>query len=270
MRLSIYTCVRNGIHFDFHVAAMLRHHLPFADEIIVNEGMSTDETYERILEIGSSKIKVFRSEWGQPNDFGWFCGFKDAARRACTGDWCINLDCDEFIPEWEFDTIRRAMEVEREPILPLGLVNFYGNYRVYHRRPESVGWPAWKAILHQNRPDIQVVGDGSNVSLAGVPARPARENVCDLHHFGFVRHPARLREKWRNIQGHMHRNRKRGTAIPSFLFDLRPHDWTDPTLSADLALYDGPFIEAVRRDPNEFVRDDWRLLQHLNAQPAVT
>ena len=38
MKVSLYTFVKDGIYGDFHVVAMIRHHLPFADEIIVNEG----------------------------------------------------------------------------------------------------------------------------------------------------------------------------------------------------------------------------------------
>jgi len=48
MLLSIYTCVRNGIYYDFHVVEMLKHHLPLADEIVVHEGYSDDGTYEAI------------------------------------------------------------------------------------------------------------------------------------------------------------------------------------------------------------------------------
>ena len=33
MKISVYTSVRNGLYFDFHIAQMLRHHLPLADEI---------------------------------------------------------------------------------------------------------------------------------------------------------------------------------------------------------------------------------------------
>ena len=109
MRLSLYTFVKNGIHFDFHVVEMLKHHLPLADEIVINEGHSTDDTFERVSAI-DPKIRVFRSEWGEPGNFEWFTRFKNAAREKCTGDWCVYLDCDEFIPEWEFEDIWRFIE----------------------------------------------------------------------------------------------------------------------------------------------------------------
>ena len=38
MKLSIYTGVKDGLFFDFHVEAMLRHHLPLADEIEIISG----------------------------------------------------------------------------------------------------------------------------------------------------------------------------------------------------------------------------------------
>ena len=47
MTISLYTFVRNGLELDFHVVQMLRHHLPLVDEVIVNEGYSTDDTFER-------------------------------------------------------------------------------------------------------------------------------------------------------------------------------------------------------------------------------
>jgi hypothetical protein len=42
MKLSIYTIVKNGLYNDLHVEAMLRHHLPLADEIVINDGFSDD------------------------------------------------------------------------------------------------------------------------------------------------------------------------------------------------------------------------------------
>src|SRR5205823_1118356 len=143
MRLSIYTFVKNGLFQDYHVVDMLRHHLPLADEIIVNEGYSTDGTYEAISQI-DPKIKIFRTRWGQAASTDWYLGFKNDARQRCTGDWCLLLDCDEFIPEWEFDRLREYIERTKDLMAPVRLLNFYGNCKVFHRHPEKVTWPARK------------------------------------------------------------------------------------------------------------------------------
>ena len=154
MKLSIYTFVKNGLFYDFHVVAMLRHHLALADEIVVNEGNSTDGTYEAICDI-DPRIQLHRSDWDQSEPDSWHRDFKNRARKLCTGDWCILLDCDEFIPEWEFKRLRAFLESTDKMILPVRFTHFYGNYKVYHRHPEKVTWPARKMILHRNLPEIE-------------------------------------------------------------------------------------------------------------------
>ncbi|MGH8208927.1 MAG: hypothetical protein ACREU6_04905, partial [Steroidobacteraceae bacterium] len=67
MKLSVYTAIKDGIANDLHIEAMLKHHVPLADEIVVNEGYSSDDTYERIRNL-DPKIKIFRSEWETPKD----------------------------------------------------------------------------------------------------------------------------------------------------------------------------------------------------------
>jgi hypothetical protein len=62
MKISIYTFVKDGLYYDFHVVPMLKHHLPLADEIIVNEGYSTDGTYEAIKDL-DPKVRVERFHW---------------------------------------------------------------------------------------------------------------------------------------------------------------------------------------------------------------
>lgn len=263
MLLSIYTFVKNGLFYDYHVVEMLKHHLPLADEIVVNEGYSNDGTYEQISRI-DPKIKVFRSEWGNPKDFTWFVQFKDSARRLCKGEWCILLDCDEFIPEWEFPRIRAYLEQTKDLMAPVQLINFYGNYQVYHCRPKKVGWPARKMIIHRNLPEIEVWGDGANVRLKGQELSwdvSAEQFLC--HHFGFVRNPARLRQKWRNVFGGMYTEKRHWFKLPTFLFNWRPHNWKDPQFLDDLALYEGPFISAVRDNPAEFIRDEEFLAHYL-------
>lgn len=260
MKLSLYTFVRNGIQNDFHVEAMLRHHAPLVDEIIVNEGYSTDRTYKKICNIARN-IHVFRSHWGDAKSISWYVGFKEEARKRCTGDWCILLDSDEFIPEWEFGQLRERLSRTNEMMLSANFINFYGNYRVFHKTPQLVNWPERKMIIHRNDPKIEIWGDGSNVRLRGQRLNWGEAGaVITVHHFGMVRDPGILRYKWW-MQG----KAWRGGVVspPRFLFRLFPHDWLDEQFYESLALYDGPLIEAVRRAPEEFVRDKMRLAHKL-------
>ncbi|MDB5311381.1 MAG: hypothetical protein JWO38_5583 [Gemmataceae bacterium] len=271
MKVSIYTYVKNGLYGDYHVLAMLRHHLPFADEIVVHEGLSTDGSYEAIKDL-DPKIKVFRSDWEKNTGLDFIRGFKDEARRRCTGDWCVMLDADEFIPEWEFGPLRAKLAATDAPLVSATLVNFYGNYKVFHADPLKFRMPWMKMLIHRNRPDVEFWGDASSVRLAG------RESELDwdpgkaafvCHHFGYVRKAARLREAWRNMRGKLYNAPPPRFRIPSFVFNLFPHDWKDPDFLPYLRVYDGPHIKAVRDDPGEFVRDGFKLYDYLKAHPPA-
>lgn len=193
MRLSLYTSVRNVVRMDFPVREMLQHHLPLADEIIVNEGHSDDGTLELVSSI-DPKIKVFRHAWDDTPSPAWWARFSDDARRHCTGDWCLKLDCDEFIPEWEFARLHEQIRTASEDILPVKFTNFYGNYRVYHAAPEKIRWITHKWILHRNRPDVHYVGDGSSAQIGEQPWPAVRSDALTLHHFGAVRDAAQMRK----------------------------------------------------------------------------
>jgi glycosyltransferase involved in cell wall biosynthesis len=252
------------LYYDYHVIDMLKHHLPLADEIIVNEGFSKDGTYAAIKDI-DPKIKIHRFEWDRTDANEWFLRFKNQARELCTGDWCILLDCDEFIPEWEFENIRRSIVTSSQDLIPFRYLNFYGNYKVNVRPSQSM--MKWKMIMHRNRPDIEVWGDGANVRIRGeklgdIDASSA-PFIC--HHFGEVRKPARLRQKWNNAsqsnRGHWQRFQ-----FPAFLFNLFPHKWKDPDYLDKLEIYEGPYVKAVRDNPKEFVRDGFQLYEYLKSQ----
>jgi glycosyltransferase involved in cell wall biosynthesis len=264
MKLSLYTGVRNGLEYDFHVAAMIRHHVPFFDEIVVNEGFSTDGTYEAISKI-DPKVRVHRFEWDRSDPSAWHRQFKNQARQLCTGDWCVLLDCDEFIPEWEFPRLRAMLEHPPAEVLPVRFVHFYANYRVYMAKlPHIV--PELGLRIHRNLPDIEVWGDGANVRRQGHhddPAAASAEHAITVHHFGSVRRAARLRQKWRTQAKQHNEAKPRWDRVPAFVFNLFPHKWEDPDCLPDLAIYDGPHMQCVLDDPDEFVRDDFRIFDLL-------
>jgi hypothetical protein len=123
-------------------------------------------------------------------------------------------------------------------------------------------------ILHRNLPEIEFWGDGANVRLKGVPFDWGSTPIqITCHHFGMVRHAARLREKWR-VQDRMYKGIKWYLPLPGFVFNFLPHKWKDPQFLDDLAIYEGPFIKAVRDNPDEFVRDNFDLLKVLGQQQA--
>ena len=95
------------------------------------------------------------------------------------------LDADEFIPEWSFDTIRRAMQTTPKQTLPMKLLNFYGNYKVYNAFPEKFRWPDYKMNIHRNVPEIVLHGgDGSSVRHNGEEFVPAHEPAATPGYFG--------------------------------------------------------------------------------------
>jgi glycosyltransferase involved in cell wall biosynthesis len=260
MKISIYTFVKDGLYYDFHLVAMLRHHLPLADEIVVSEGYSSDGTYEAIKNL-DPKIKVVRVHPDRSEPKSWLRKAKDHARRNCSGDWCILLDCDEFIPEWQFDEIRRHLAVTSAHIVKAVYKHFYGNYKVLYESPRPFP-PHEKQIFHRNRPDVEIIGDGSDAIIRSLGSAALDTSIAfECHHFGEVRSAARLREKW-SIQSRRD-IKNRWSWIPAFAFDLLPHRWHDAEIFHHLRVYDGPYVAAVRDDPNEFVRDDFWLYEHL-------
>jgi hypothetical protein len=269
MKISIYTIVRDGIYLDLHVEAMLKHHLPLADEIVVNEGYSSDDTFKRISNI-DPKIKVFREKWDPGDKPGMlFAECKNHARVRCTGDWCIMLDCDEFIPEWEFDRIRQELAKATKPIYRLNHVQFYGTYKVIHRDPIKVTWAGFKRQIHRNQENIRVVHDGSNVVVEGGPDEVADSDpFFECHHTGQIRRPARLRQKWR-VEHKLKLDSPKQDRTPGIVFDLAPHDWFDKQYLDDLIVYQGPLVKAIRDDPAEFVRDDDKLYDFLRNRDGV-
>jgi len=261
MKLSIYTFVKNGIYLDYHIEAMLKHHLPLADEIIVNEGYSSDGTYEAIAAI-DPKIRVLRNRWDAVEPKVSRLKYVAESRAACTGDWCIMLDADEFIPEWQFAELRAHLAATSYPLVPLKYTHFYANYRVFNDVTNRPFPPQFNPRLHRKDDAVEVWGDASRVRLIGRADGDGVDPRCfDVHHFGEVRYPARLRQKWHEQHRGDNLNKKR--RLPAFLFDIRPHDWMDPTLLPYLKIYDGPVMQCVRADPGEFTRDNMAVLEYL-------
>jgi glycosyltransferase involved in cell wall biosynthesis len=253
MKISLYTFVKNGIYFDYHVEAMLRYHVKQFDEVVVVEGFSNDGTFEAIKDIPG--IRILRSQLGDACDISWYVRGKDAARAACTGDWCVLLDCDELMPDWELRRLRETIEKTEQDILGVRPLHFYGSYKT-HILPR---YAKHGFRIHRNLPDVEVWGDGMNVRRRSVNLPPVEMDVAfEIHHFGEVRRAARLREKWR-AQSRMYKSDARKDWVPRFVYKLMPHQWFDSDILPRVRIYEGPYVSAVLENPDEFVRDGFKV-----------
>jgi hypothetical protein len=147
------------------------------------------------------------------------------------------------------------------------IINFYGNYRVFHGNPQKIRWPAMKMVVHRNDPKFQVWGDGANVGILGQAADFGKSSAAlTIHHFGAVKHAGKLRLIW-SFQGAAKKKfsffKKMVHKFP-WLYDLFPHRWDDPWVVPDLELYKGDFANAVLQDKAEFTRDNMLLFDILS------
>src|SRR3954471_24070264 len=108
MKISGFTLVRNGTQFDYPYLESLRSLLPLVDELIVNVGIGTDDTLERVRALardeGQGKIRIFESRWPLDDPEKKKSGLilseqTNLALEKCTGDWCVYLQADEVLHE---------------------------------------------------------------------------------------------------------------------------------------------------------------------------
>ena len=205
-----------------------------------------------------------------PNPDTWHRDFKNKARELCTGDWCILLDCDEFIPEWEFDRLRAYLATTDDTIVPVKFVHFYGNYKVYLAElPQII--PLTGTRIHRNLAGDRSLGRRREraLSRSGIRrghGRAGRVRRASLRDGAESRPPAA--EMADAGDASTTRRIHDGTRFRRFVFNMFPHRGTI-RFSRKLAIYEPPDIKAVRDDPAEFTRDDFWLYEHLKRQPSA-
>jgi len=110
--LSTYTIVRNGIEFQYPFLECARSCLGVAEQVVFVVGVDGDGDDDGTLqaltdlqdEVGD-KLRLIVKFWTPPHK-AVFAEFKEAGRRACTGNWNIRIDADEVIHEKDYHIIR--------------------------------------------------------------------------------------------------------------------------------------------------------------------
>jgi glycosyltransferase involved in cell wall biosynthesis len=109
--------------------------LGFCDEVIVVDGGSTDGTWEKlsIMSKTESRLVIEQNpiDWDHPRFAYHSDGMQKArARNLCTGDFCWQMDSDEFVLPKDYQKVRDLAKrfPKLSELVALPVVEFWGGF----------------------------------------------------------------------------------------------------------------------------------------------
>ena len=151
IKISAYTIIKNGEKHRFPYIAAIRAAAKVADEVVVVDGGSEDNTTDVLTDLKDEldNLVVYTHEWDMDNPT-LFGDEKTYARQMCTGTHLIQFDCDELIHEPKPGMIRDLVRRKRfVDVIDLPTINFYGDTETI--RVEN---NFWKWRITRNDPRI--------------------------------------------------------------------------------------------------------------------
>jgi hypothetical protein len=201
MRVSGFTFIRHGVRLGYPFEASIRSILPIVDEFIVCVGAGGDDTRDRVLAIGDSRIRVVDSVWNEGmRDRGFvYAQQKMIAHFQCTGDWAFYLEADEVVHEEDLPAVVKGMEryLDRPDVeaLAFDYLHFYGT-------PGQVAdSPAWyRRAVRIVRNSVRMYSpDGLFFAVLESNRRgryPRAASIgVPMYHYGHVRSTTSMAEK---------------------------------------------------------------------------
>ncbi|RMF92375.1 MAG: glycosyltransferase [Candidatus Schekmanbacteria bacterium] len=158
----------------------------FADEIVIVDGGSKDETKEKLLDLDDKRIKLIESPW--ENDFG---KQRQISLENCTGDWIIRIDADEVFSEEFENNIKNYLENTTANAVTIRQCNLVGNTHYYSKTYDN--FEACPRIF-KKLPNVRWVNKIHEV-VAGIEGEVAKWDVYVVH-YGFL-NKERYRKKAR-------------------------------------------------------------------------
>ncbi len=213
IRLSGFTILRNGASFGYPFLESLKCLFDVCDEVVLNLGISTDDTKSQILdwlarqpEAQQKKLVLFETEWPlhlkEKREGGQILAEQtNLALKRCQGAWCLYLQADEILHEEDYPKIRAAVESQISvpnrrandiDAFVFRYLHFYANYQTIQKSRSAY---RREVRLIRNHRDIKSVGDAQGFLYADGRKIPAALIDARVFHYGWVRPPEVMRKK---------------------------------------------------------------------------
>lgn len=276
MKISGFTFCKNATKLFYPVKESIESILPIVDEFVIAlaEGDPDDKTEEAILSIGSSKIKIIRTEWDLekfPNGIE-YAHQTDIAKNACTGDWLFYLQSDEVVHEKYLPEIKSQCErYWNDPRVEGFLFRYKHFWGDFDHIIVSHAWYGKEIRIIRNEPDIHSWRDAQSFrkmpEFDGIDyykkEGTSKLNVIELDayifHYGFVRPPHVMQKKRKN-----HNTNYRGADSTKEIFKDQAEEFNYGDLNK-LPVYDDTHPAAMK----EFVKQfNWQDKLHYGSVPG--
>ncbi len=212
MKISGFTMGKNVTKLYYPVKESIMSILPICDEFIVvlGKGDTDDRTLQEIESIGSSKIKIFHSEWDTqkyPNGTE-MAHQTDIAKSYCTGDWLFYIQADEVVHEKYLPIIenicKQLLNDNQVEGLLFKYIHFWGDYSHHN---DAHGWYKNEIRIIRNKPEIHSWKDAqsfrkfSNFDQNSYNKKEGSSKLevakvdAYIFHYGWVRPPSVMNSK---------------------------------------------------------------------------
>ncbi|MBI3535433.1 MAG: glycosyltransferase family 2 protein [Deltaproteobacteria bacterium] len=205
MTISGFTIIRNGILFEYPFLESMRSLLPLVDELIVNVGISEDNTFQKLQDFsnseGNGKIKCFLRDWELSKPENKINGLAlseqtNFALNQCKGDWCFYLQADEVLHEKDYHYFYNILkQVDKYTDIDCVLLNYYHFYGSYDTLQTSRSSYRREIRIFKNNNEVKSIGDAQSFRKNGHKKLNAVMSPMYIYHYGWVRTPEIMREK---------------------------------------------------------------------------
>lgn len=200
-----FTIVKNAVKYGYPVKESILSALPLCDVFYVLIGDCEDGTEELIRSIDSSKIVIHRSVWDkQATQHGEVLAIETNKAKALITNsysWLLYLQADEALHENDYDTIRTAMLENRDNEKVEGLLfSYYHFWGSFEYIGTTSKWYRREIRIIKNSPSIFSYRDAQG--FRKLPNHKLNVVLIDAHvyHYGWVRPPAKMQEKFAGVQ----------------------------------------------------------------------